>query len=174
MTNPTDNQTPQPVDDLDSILGEALWVPGLGQEELYKSMREELKARLLQWGTRQQKVTGETSDGYHTFNELYHYRMLYNALWLNEVWWAESQYGGSMKPVKSKRHSDGELCFGGGWFVVSVQLPTGQVTNHYELKDWDKFRIPEVDKAPEWDGHTPQEAVERMEASLKDGGNDNG
>lgn len=25
------------------------------------------------------------SDGYHTFKELYDYRMIYNALWLNDM-----------------------------------------------------------------------------------------
>lgn len=28
---------------------------------------------------------GEISDGYHTFNELYRYRMLYNAAFFNEL-----------------------------------------------------------------------------------------
>jgi len=107
-------------------------------------------------------ITGETSDGYHTFNELYHYRMLYNALYVNEL-----VKNNPYSVHKSKRHSDGELAFGGGWFVVTMDLPAGQVTNHYELKDWDKFHCAELDKAPEWDGHTPQEAAERMEATLR-------
>lgn len=107
-------------------------------------------------------VDGNTSDGYHTFNELYDFRKLFNALLFNEWAWHEAQYGGTFKPVKSKRHSDGELCFGGGWFIVVAQLPVGQISNHYELKDWDLFQIPEVDKAPEWDGHTPQDVLKRL------------
>ena len=31
------------------------------------------------------KVDGNTSDGYHTFNELYEFRKLYNALFFNEL-----------------------------------------------------------------------------------------
>lgn len=112
------------------------------------------------------QVNGETSDGYHTFNELYRYRMLYHASYANLVHFYEQQHGGTEKPVKSWKHSDGELCFGGGWFVVSQQLPTGQITNHYEAKDWDLFQIPEVETAPEYDGHTPQEAADRLEAAL--------
>lgn len=100
---------------------------------------------------------GEISDGYHTFNELYEFRMLYNAAFFNEL---HRRWGVSV--VKSWRHSDGELCFGGGWFVVSTELPTGQITNHYEAKHWDLFRVPEVDKAPEWDGHTPQDVAQRL------------
>lgn len=108
------------------------------------------------------KVTGETSDGYHTFNELYEFRLLYNAALFNE-WHAF----GELHPVKSWKHSDGELAFGGGWFVVTVQLPTGQITNHYEEKDWDLFQIPEVTTAPKWDGHTAQDVAKRLRAYLE-------
>ena len=113
------------------------------------------------------KIDGNTSDGFHTFNELYEFRMLYNAALFNEWYNWESQYGGNKFPHKSWRHSDGELCFGGGWFVVSAQLPTGQITNHYEAKDWDLFRIPEVDTAAEWDGHTAQDVAKRLRAYLE-------
>lgn len=67
---------------------------------------------------------GEVSDGFHTFDELYHYRMLYNAAFFNSL---EGKYD----VHKSYRHADGELCFGGGWFIVMANLPTGQVSNHY-------------------------------------------
>lgn len=105
------------------------------------------------------KVTGETSDGYHTFNELYDFRKAYNALLYNE--WACAM------PVrfdvhKSWKHSDGELAFGGGWFVVVAETPMGQITNHYEEIDWDKFQVPEKETANEWDGHTAQEALNRL------------
>lgn len=96
-------------------------------------------------------------DGYHTFKELYEYRMLYNAAFFNEL--AKNNV---YDVHKSKRHSDGKECFGGGWFIVMAELPTGQISNHYELKDWDLFNIPEKEKANEYDGHTPKEAVNRL------------
>ena len=101
---------------------------------------------------------GEISDGYHTFNELYYYRMLYNAAFFNLLpkEWVH----------KSKRHHTGEECFGGGWFIVIAQLPTGQISNHYELKDWDLFHIQEKEIADEWDGHSPQEAAKRLHEFL--------
>lgn len=101
---------------------------------------------------------GEISDGYHTFNELYYYRMLYNAAFFNMLpkEWVH----------KSKRHHDGEECFGGCWFVVMANLPTGQISNHYELKDWNLFQIPEKEVADKWDGHTPQEAADRLHKYL--------
>lgn len=101
---------------------------------------------------------GEISDGYHTFNELYYYRMLYNAAFFNSLpkAWVH----------KSKKHHDGEECFGGGWFIVMANLPTGQISNHYELKDWELFQIPEKEVADEWDRHTPKEAAERLHKYL--------
>ena len=107
----------------------------------------------------EQTDMGDVSDGYHTFNELYYYRMLYNAAFFNLLpkEWVH----------KSKRHHTGEECFGGGWFIVMANLPTGQISNHYELKDWDLFQIPEKEFADEWDGHTPQEAAERLHRYLQ-------
>ena len=107
----------------------------------------------------EQTDMGEVSDGYHTFNELYYYRMLYNAAFFNLLpkSWVH----------KSKRHHTGEECFGGGWFIVMANLPTGQISNHYELKDWDLFQVPEKEFADEWDGHTPQEAAERLHKYLQ-------
>ena len=95
-------------------------------------------------------IDENTSDGYHTFKELYEYRLLYNAGMFNEL------HRRGLRVIKSVRHSDGEECFGGGWFIVQAVLPDiGQISNHYELKDWDLFQIPEKEVADKWDGHTP-------------------
>lgn len=98
------------------------------------------------------------SDGYHTFKELYDYRMIYNALWFNELYKTHPEYD----IHKSFRHADGEKCFDGGWFIVMAELPTGQISNHYEDMYWDMFNIPEKEKSNTWDGHTPQQAYKRM------------
>jgi len=124
---------------------------------------------------------GSISDGFHSFNELYEFRKLYNALLFNE--WAKqidvkyhfvkNKHGLLKEEVlykkykydvhKSIRHNDGELCFGGGWFVVVAVLPSGQITNHYKMEDWDLFKIPQVVKAKyEFDGHTSQDVLVRM------------
>ena len=100
-------------------------------------------------------------DGYHTFDELYEYRLLYNAALFNEWSWKYTY-----NVYKSKKHSDGEECFGGGWFVVMATLPTGQISNHYKMEDWDLFKINEVGWAEKWDGHTPQEAADRLRTFL--------
>lgn len=106
--------------------------------------------------------TDDVSDGYHTFGELYQYRMLYHAAFVNAL-----AQPGPIEVVKSWRHSDGKPCFEKeNYFVIVAQLPTGQITNHYKGEHWDLFHVPEVDRAPEYDGHTPQEAAQRLQDFL--------
>lgn len=101
---------------------------------------------------------GNISDGYHTFNELYEYRLLYNASMFNEL-----AKQGLYDVHKSKKHSDGTIPFGDeNWFIVQAELPTGQISNHYEMKDWDLFNVPEKEKANPYDGHTPQDVAKRL------------
>lgn len=103
------------------------------------------------------KITEDTSDGYHTFKELYEFRKVYNATLFNE--WAKQ---GKYQVHKSEKHHDGEFCFDGGWFIVVATLPTGDISNHYEMKDWDLFNCRVEEKAKEWDGHTAQDVVNRL------------
>ena len=97
--------------------------------------------------------SGEASDGYHTFNELYDFRREYNAALVNSGVW---------KAYKSYRHHSGELCFGGGWFIVMIETPFGQISNHYENKYWNEFHCEEKEFADEWDGHTEKDVIERL------------
>lgn len=95
--------------------------------------------------------------------ELYDFRLMLNALLFNE--WAENK---KYEVYKSKRHSDGELCFDGEWFVVVAILPSGQVTNHYHIKYWDYFKIPSYEKVKdEFDGHTSSVVLLRYEGLLE-------
>jgi hypothetical protein len=98
------------------------------------------------------------SDGYHTFEELYNFRKVYNAVLFNE--WARK---GLYNVHKSKRHFDGEECFGGGWFIVTAELPTGQISNHYKNDDWDLFQLRTTEKALfEYDNHTSADVLNRL------------
>lgn len=97
------------------------------------------------------------SDGYHTFDELYEHRLALTAALFNQ-WGALAKYGCH----KSFKHYDGELAFGGGWFVVMATLPNGQISYHYPDKYWDKFNVAALPKAMKWDGHTPQDVIERL------------
>lgn len=121
--------------------------------------------------TEETTITENTSDGYHTFKELYEFRKAYNVALFNE-WGSqkERQIGNQWTPLNTKnhvhkswKHHDGELCFGGGWFIVVAVLPTGQISNHYKAEDWDLFNIPEVEKALfPFDDHTGEDVIKRL------------
>lgn len=97
-------------------------------------------------------INGETSDGYHTFNELYHHRaVLFSVVVRNypELCW------------KSKKHHTGDMYE--GMFIVGINTPDGQASYHYDIEPyWDMFECEELEFAPEWDGHTPAQAIERI------------
>lgn len=105
---------------------------------------------------------GEVSDGYHTFNELYEFRLLFNAGWFNEL-----AKKGLCDVHKSKLHSDGNIPFGNpDYFIVVAELPTGQISNHYRMMYWDLFNIPEKKTANTFDGHTPKDVTTRIRKFL--------
>ena len=97
-------------------------------------------------------ITGETSDGYHTFNELYHHRaVLFSVIvkaFQDRAW-------------KARQHHDGTMY--SGMFIVGIDTPEGQASYHYDIDPyWDMFECRELERAPEWDGHTPAQAIERI------------
>lgn len=95
---------------------------------------------------------GDLSDGYHTFNELYHHRAVLFSVICNankDIAW------------KARQHHDGTMY--DGMFIVGIDTPDGQATYHYDVDPyWDLFRVREMEFAPEWDGHTPDQAIERI------------
>jgi len=110
---------------------------------------------------------GEISDGYHTFNELYSFRLQYNAAFFNQL--ALHDDYRNCQVHKSKKHSDGSPCFDGTYFIVLANLPTGQISNHYKMEYWDVFNIPEEPQALfEYDGHTGEDVLVRLK-DMNDG-----
>lgn len=103
------------------------------------------------------KDIGEFSDGYHTFNELYDQRLILSVTlfttYRNLAW-------------KSKNHSDGLPCFGGEYFIVGINTPAGPYTYHYKLENWNLFNVRELEKAPEWDGHTAKDVSRLFSLNL--------
>lgn len=101
-------------------------------------------------------INGNTSDGYHTFDELYHHRaILFSVIvscFKDKAW-------------KSKKHFDGTMY--DGMFIVGINTPKGPATYHYDIEPyWKMFDCKEIPNAPEWDGHTPTDAINRI-ASLR-------
>ena len=97
---------------------------------------------------------GEFSDGYHTFNELYHHRAVLFSVICNMF---------PDRAWKSKLHDTGDMY--DGMFIVGIETDQGQATYHYDIDPyWDMFKVKELEKAPKWDGHTPSDAIERIGA----------
>ena len=141
--------------------------------KVLEGLHKDEKVELLNTVISRQKESGNfkennISDGYHTFEELYNFRKVYNAILFNE--WGNPAFdifGAAYKVHKSWKHYDGEPCFGGGWFIVSAMLPTGLISNHYKAEDWDLFKVPEVEKALyEFDGHTGEDVLTRLKALI--------
>lgn len=95
-----------------------------------------------------------SSDGFHTFEELYaHRNTLFVALMRAHPrisWIAE-------------KHSDGTSYR--GWFLAGMTLPTGDITYHLPDSLWEltKSFVHDVrEYAPEWDGHTSDDVLRRL------------
>ena len=97
--------------------------------------------------------TGAISDTYHTFDELYDHRtILFLALLKqsgNKAWY-------------SLKHSDGTMFE--GMFIAGIETEEGQATYHIEDRYLSLFKkyVREIPKAPEWDGHTPDDVLLRL------------
>jgi len=95
---------------------------------------------------------GEVSDGYHTFNQLYHQRAILFATIVNQ---------NKDRAWKSYKHEDGKYCFDkdGEWFIVGIDTPKGSYTYHYSKEYWDYFDCEELECGKPWDGHTEEDVT---------------
>ena len=101
---------------------------------------------------------GEISDGYHTFNELYEHR---HALFLSLM----ASSNRLAYCWMSQIHDDSSAI--DGWFIAGINLPTGTVSYHLPMRLWGLAKdtgATVLDKAPKWDGHTPQDVIVRLKA----------
>lgn len=104
--------------------------------------------------------TNDISDGYHTFGELYEHRIqLYIALCkhYNNIVFVDDGY-----VWRSKLHSDGSAYE--GWFILGIGTAPGrQISYHLPISKWDECAFAtERERAPEWDGHTAADVLERL------------
>lgn len=97
------------------------------------------------------RVDPETSDGYHTFTELYDHRH-----------WLFICLANRMKRTawKSWRHDDGTMFT--GMFIAGIETPEGHITYHMPRKLYKELKIRSLEYAPKWDGHTPADVIIRL------------
>lgn len=102
---------------------------------------------------------GAISYGFHTFEQLYQHRSM---LWVALL---NLSYGKSfsLHPCwKSRKHQDGSMFE--GYFVAGMGYEPGeQMAYHLKEEYWDKLNVPELEQAPEWDGHTGNDVLQRLE-----------
>jgi hypothetical protein len=98
--------------------------------------------------------TGDVSDGYHTFDELYRHRcLLFLSLMKSHP--AISWF--------SERHNDGSKM--DGWFVAGMRLPDGDITYHLPndmLFGAECTKAEHLLNGPPWDGHTSADVIDRL------------
>lgn len=108
--------------------------------------------------------TNKVSDGYHTFDELYSHRIaLFIALCKQRVE-LYAEHGSEAEVWRSRKHSDGELAFGGSWFVLGIgKEPGKQITYHLPMTAWEQTEFAEtLEQAPTFDGHTSNDVLLRL------------
>jgi hypothetical protein len=105
--------------------------------------------------------TNLISDGYHTFGELYEHRIRLFITLCNIL-----DYEGLYYVWRSRQHSDGTKL--GDWFVLGIGKKEGkQITYHLPDSKWEDCNFAfTLDRAPEFDGHTSDDVLVRLEKLL--------
>lgn len=104
--------------------------------------------------------TGEISDGFHTFNELYEHRTFLFSIICKQ---------NKMDAWRSRLHNDGTMYK--DYFIVGISTEEGDYSYHVHNKYWkDFYGIRLLIKAPEWDGHKPED-YSRLSSLLKNPAN---
>lgn len=102
----------------------------------------------------------QDSDGYHTFDELYSHR---HALFIALL---HRQQNKRPAAWKSRMHHDGTMY--DGMFIAGIGEKAGeQITYHMPVRLYKELHVQSRQYAPEWDGHTPEDVVERLLALSK-------
>lgn len=117
---------------------------------------DEINKSILQ-GKKKGFSTKDISDKWHTFGDLYYHRMILTYIILKNY---------PSLSWKSKQHHDGSMFEDS--FIVGIETPIGQYSYHYNIKYWDLFDVKELEKAPEWDGHKPEDIDRLLTLLYKD------
>lgn len=94
------------------------------------------------------------NDGYHTFDELYEHRNLLFCAFASTT---------PQRAWYSRCHADGTMF--DGYIIVGLEKPHKHITYHMAerfIPYLAACSIKEIPYAPEWDGHTPDDVLERL------------
>ena len=103
-------------------------------------------------------INNGTSDGVHTFGELYKQRAILLAVLVRAYpsisWKSKLDHAGNAKTNR---------------FLVGFDTPDGQATFHVDLdKFWDTFDCVELERAKDFDGHNAVESINRILSLCKE------
>ena len=103
--------------------------------------------------------SGKISDGYHTFDELYEHRYFLFIQLARKV-----KEDNTRHVWRSIKHSDGT--FYKDWFIMGINKEAGeQISYHLPIRLWNDTMFAEtLDKAPEFDGHTSNDVIDRLKS----------
>lgn len=126
---------------------------------LYGNKFDRVSHELITELVKKSTAPGKVSDGYHSFDDLYNHRhalcvAISNLSISRNICW------------RSEYHSDGTRYE--GWFIFGIYTEAGkQITYHVPMELWNDFASAEVlDRAPEYDGHSSQNCIERLKFYL--------
>ena len=52
------------------------------------------------------------------------------------------------------------------YFIVGITTPKGDYSYHYHKDNWDYFKVKELNNAPAYDGHKPED-IDRLFTLIK-------
>ena len=90
------------------------------------------------------EVDKDTTDGIHTFDELYAHRTVLTAVLFSQnkdICWKSL-----------KHHNEEEFPMIDGFFYCGMDTPEGPATYHYPMEYWDMFDVPVLERGREWYG----------------------
>lgn len=134
----------------------------IAKEVEQSKMSKKLGAKITAIGEDSMQV----SDGYHTMDELYAHRVSLFVCIARSIQAANKfarMSGHAGIPIwKSWVNSDGAQYE--GWFIMGIFLEAGkQITYHLPASRWEECSFADFKhQAPEWDGHTSADVLERL------------
>ena len=110
-------------------------------------------------------VNPNTSDGRHTFRELYRHR---HALFLLVIKWSPM---GAL-PWYSRKHHKAGPPMQPNTLVAGLELPNGPITYYMPVEYaplLDRAGAAEQTNAPQWNGHTPSDVFDLLLLAVNNG-----
>ena len=103
-------------------------------------------------------ASGSLYDGDHGMTELYEHRYMLFCVLANSF---------PVRAWKTRKHHDGSSY--PGYFLAGMELPAGTISYHLPDKCWDLLNVSGKEFGPEWDGHTPDDVLKRLEETARTG-----